>query len=149
MNAYHNMSCPPRSRVQKCVTLVGAQVCFSFRYIGLEMPGFDSSMPDALRDSIIQAWINTYVIHHQAELDALECPKGYMIGNVYENEAAVEKAQNVYHFRCSEPILTIAVLSRMSGNIYIPQRLPHLTCHSHGYNNIVSFPAKDVAQYKI
>ena len=146
MNAYHNMSCPPKSTMQKVIKPVGQQIVFNFKAASLHVPGDRMNLSDENRNSLIQKWLSEFIQKHQDEFDSVVRPMGYMIGSVFQNDNnCINSIETQYPgwIYCVDPLLTIAILCRMSGNIYIPQREPRLTCHSNGYDNIVIFPAKD------
>ncbi len=133
-NAYCNMSAPPRSQVQKVVRPVGKLLVFGFSCAGIQVPGDAPGLPDAVRDARIQDWLADFVRQHAAALDAAARPAGFMIGTAFADAGVADF--------CRDPLLTVAVLGRMSGRIYIPRRELGLTCHSAGYADRVAFPAK-------
>ncbi len=145
INAYCNMSAPPRSQVQKVVRPVGKLLVFGFSCAGLQVPGDVPGLPDTVRDARIQDWLADFVRRHAAALDAAARPAGFMIGTAFADPGEPLKdgmtASDVAGF-CRDPVLTVAVLGRMSGRIYIPRRELDLTCHSIGYADRVAFPAK-------
>ena len=111
MNAYHNMSGPPRTTVCQQVKPVGRQVVFSVYEIDFS---YGDDTP------------KTFLKSHRAELESIQRPTGFMIGVVCKvgngdklNNGATEK--DVYEI-CKDPILSISVLGRIAGNIYIPHR---------------------------
>ena len=141
MTAYHNMSCPPRSNINKVVQAVGEQIVFHFKHINLHVPGDKSLMSDAMRDALINKWLESYMSKHSAELDAISRPTGYMIGT------PIDLTQNsgIYHI-CCDPLLTVAIIGRISGMIYIPRREIRLTCHTPGFDTPIAFPQKYFSQ---
>lgn len=145
INAYCNMSAPPLSRVQKVVRPVGKLLVFGFSCAGLQVPGDAPGQPDTVRDARIQDWLADFVRQHAAALDAVARPAGFMIGTAFADAGMPlgggRTASDVAAF-CRDPVLTVAVLGRMSGRIYIPRRELGLTCHGVGYADRVAFPAK-------
>lgn len=141
MTAYHNMSCPPRSNINKVVQAVGEQIVFNFKHINLHIPDDKSFMPDAMRNALIKKWLESYMRKHSAELDAISRPTGYMIGT------PIDLTQNSgkYHI-CRDPLLTVAIIGRISGMIYIPRREISLTCHTPGFDTPIAFPQKYFSQ---
>ena len=144
MNAYHNVCCPPRSTIAISVKPVGKQILFNFSHANIRVPGDNPILQDDRRDKRIQIWLSKYILDHQAELDAVVRPMGYMYGIIPEEDKKDIVNLDVKYpgcRYCHDPILTIAILGRLSGNIYIPQRELRLTCHSPGLDNTIAFPA--------
>ncbi len=113
MNAYSNMSAPPRSEVPVVTHIVGKQIVFNIQHAGLD-PRLEANQTMQEKAVLAQEWINDFERKHKAELDAVSRPMGYMAGIPYSrgDDAIV----------CEDPILTVAILGRMSHGLYIPRR---------------------------
>ena len=148
MNAYQNMSAPPRSKIRNIVRPVGKQIVFDMWHVGLG-PSYNLEQPQYERDAIIQAWVEDFASKHKAELDAVPRPTGFMVGSICEDVNAplddlMRRHPGVYHV-CTDPILTVAILGRVSGLIYVPHRELRLTEDS--FINTIGFPAKYFPQF--
>ncbi|MBQ7187882.1 MAG: hypothetical protein IJR99_00545 [Kiritimatiellae bacterium] len=143
MNAYHNMSGPPLTTARQQVKPVGRQVVLDLRRVGLHAPGDNLKLPSAERDAIINDWLTRFVQDHKAELDAVKRPTGFMIGCICENVNQPLKGNDPKIYRvCGDPILTLAVLGRMAGMIYIPRRDINLSSSCAAYKDAIAFPEK-------
>lgn len=127
MNAYHNMSAPPRTTVCQQVKPVGRQVVFSIYEIDFSY-GDDAhkTFPPPRDFSSPQEWLDDFLKSHKAELESIRRPTGFMIGAVCKGGDGGKlyngaTAKDVYEL-CKDPILSISVLGRIAGNIYIPHR---------------------------
>ncbi len=108
--AYCNMSVPPRTKLERDIRPVGRQVL-----IGLSLAGFQPGDYANL--------LETFEREHSSALASAPRPQGYVIAvQVRENHVAV---QNVPP--CRDQALTLAVVSRIAGGLYIPRREPRLT----------------------
>ena len=148
-NAYCNMSAPPRSKIQKVVRPVGKQVAFNMDKIGLEDPSGWLTLTYADREALINDWLTDFVCRHKAELDAVARPTGFMVGSVCEafsgpQKTCMKEYPSTYIF-CTDPILTVAVIGRMAGLVYVPRRELRLTENS--FYDTFAFPAKYFPQY--
>ena len=148
INGYSNMSAPPRSTIRKVVRPVGKQIVFDMGRVGLG-PSYNLKQPQHERDAIIQAWVEDFVSKHKAELDAVPRPTGFMVGRISEDVNAplddlVRRHPGVYQV-CTDPILTVAILGRVSGVIYVPHRELRLTEDS--FFDTIGFPAKYFPQF--
>jgi hypothetical protein len=148
INGYSNMSAPPRSTIRKVVRPVGKQIVFDMGRVGLGS-SHNLKQPQYERDAIIQAWVEDFVSKHKAELDAVPRPTGFMVGSICEDVNAplgdlMRRYLGVYHV-CTDPILTVAILGRVSGLIYVPHRELRLTEDS--FFNTIGFPAKYFPQF--
>ncbi len=143
IDAYCNMSVPPQSKIQIVVRPIGKQVVFDLGRAGIRVP-CDLGRPSQECDKSVREWLAGFVSQHKAELDAVPRPLGFMVGSLCEEinaslEDLMRSHPGVYHV-CRDPILTIAVLGRMAGLIYIPQRELRLTDDS--FDDTICFPAK-------
>ena len=136
MNVYSNMSVPPRSTVHVVTHTVGMQVVFN-----LQNAGYDPRLKcnQTYQEKAVHAkeWIADFERKHKSELDAVSRPMGYMVGSVYspEDDAIV----------CTDPILTVAILGRVSHLLYIPRRdLGWCACL---VGSEICFPAKYFPQF--
>ena len=148
MDAYSNMSAPPRSKVKMVVRPIGRQIVFDLGRVGLG-PSYNLKQPQHERDAIIQAWVEDFVSKHKVELDTVPRPTGFMVGSICEDINAplndlMRWHPGVYQV-CTDPILTVAVLGRVSRLIYIPRRELRLTEDS--FFDTIGFPAKYFPQF--
>lgn len=136
MNAYSNMSAPPHSDVHVVTHIVGKQIVFNMQYAGLD-PRLEANQTMQEKAVLAQEWIKDFERKHKAELDAVSRPMGYMAGIPYsEGDDAIV---------CEDPILTVAILGRMSHGLYIPRReLGWCACLVSGS---FCFPAKYFPQF--
>lgn len=114
MNAYCNMGVPPRTAVKQIVRPIG-------RYVEFNIYDADFSPPfKSPKDFCVpQDWLGDFLSHHGDALDAIQRPSGYMIGycghkdiSYYGDDCRI----------CRDPILTVAILGRVAGTLYIPHR---------------------------
>ena len=142
MNAYANMSAPPRSNVHVATHPVGKQIVFNMQYAGLD-PRLEEHQTMQEKAVLAQEWIADFARKHKAELDAVSRPMGYMVGISYsEGDDAVVCDDAIV---CEDPILTVAVLGRVSRLLYIPRR--ELGWHACLVGASICFPAKYFPQY--
>ena len=148
MDAYSNMSCPPRTKIQKVVRPVGKQIAFDLEKAGLEEPGPDLLLTLDEREAMFNDWLSDFVSQHRAELEAVPRPTGFMVGSVCEEilgppKDTMKRYSDLYHV-CTDPILTVAILGRMAGLVYVPRRELRLTEDS--FSRTIAFPAKFFSQ---
>ena len=136
MNAYSNMSGPPRSSVHVVTHIVGKQIVFNMQYAGLD-PRLELNQTMQEKAVLAQEWIKDFERKHKAELDAVSRPMGYMVGISYsEGDDAIV---------CEDPVLTVAILGRVSHGLYIPRReLGWCACLVSGS---ICFPTKYFSQF--
>ena len=108
-NAYCNMSVPPQTRVRKVVRPVGRYVIFSIHTVSFKPP-FRSpkDFPSP------QDWLDDFLAQHREAIESVPRPSGYMVG--------YNGLMQDSHLFCADPILTVAILGRVSGGVYIPRR---------------------------
>ena len=143
MDAYCNMSAPPLSKAQITVKPIGRQIVFDLAYAGVGV-AYNGKKTDQQREADVQSWFEDFVRRHKAELDAVPRPIGFMLGSICEDINAplddlMRRHPGVYQV-CSDPILTVAILGRVSGLIYVPRRELRLTENS--LFDTIAFPAK-------
>lgn len=108
-NAYCNMSVPPHTRVRQIVRPVGRSVIFSIHTVSFKPPfGSPKDFPSP------QDWLDDFLVQHRAALESVPRPSGYMVG--------YHGLMQDSHLFCADPILTVAILGRVSGGVYIPRR---------------------------
>lgn len=114
MDAYSNMSAPPRSMVRRVVRPIG-------RYVKFDIYGVDFTPPFKSPQDFPspQDWLDDFLAQHGEALDAVPRPSGYMIG--YCNHKEISGYGDDCRI-CRDPVLTVAILGRVSGTMYIPQR---------------------------
>ena len=116
MNAYHNMSVPPRTTVNQTVKSVGEHLAFKMSEIDFSppfRPPGDFPTP--------QAWLDDFLATHQDALESVLRPTGFMVALVHEDSRRCQWRNRFWPF-CQDPVLAVSVLGRIAGNIYIPLR---------------------------
>lgn len=113
-NAYCNMGVPPRTVVKQMVSPVGRYVEFNIYDAYFTHP-FKSplSFPSP------EEWLDDFLVRHGEALEAVPRPTGYMIGHCSEKDFCHYGKD---HRICRDPILTVAILGRVSGTLYVPHR---------------------------
>lgn len=149
MDAYRNMSAPPRTTIRQTIRPIGKQIVFDLGCTGVGV-AYNGEKTDQQREADIRNWLEDFVRRHQAELDAVLRPTGFMVGSLCEDINApladlLRLHPGVYQV-CTDPILTVAVLGRVSGLIYVPRRELRLTIDS--VFNTIGFPAKYFPQFQ-
>ncbi len=109
-NAYCNMSAPPRSTVRKEIRTIGD--CLVFDIVAV------CGAPAEADEDARAAWLEAFVRKHGEALEAVPRPTGYLIATSLPSGAALQPGFRL----CQDPILTVAVVARLSGGIYIPRR---------------------------
>ena len=136
MNAYSNMSGPPRSSVHVVTHTVGKQIVFNMQHAGFD-PRLELNQTMQEKAVLAQEWIKDFERKHKAELDAVSRPMGYMVG--------IPCAFTGDEIVCEDPILTVAILGRTSHLLYIPRReLGWCACLVSGS---ICFPTKYFSQF--
>lgn len=146
--AYANIGGPPRTTIRQVVRPVGKQIVFSMRHLGLG-PSLDPKLSPCERNAAVQAWTGEFVRQHQAELDAVPRPSGFVAG---DSCGDIDKAgcdvkrwfPNAYQV-CEDPILAVAILGRVSGTLYISRRKLRLTEGT--LSAAIAFPARYFPQF--
>jgi len=113
-DAYCNMSVPPHTKVRQVVRPIGGYVKFDI-YGADFTPPFKS--PQDFQSP--QDWLDDFLAQHGEALDAIPRPSGYMIG--YNDCKCLSGYESNLRI-CRDPVLTVAILGRVSGAIYIPRR---------------------------
>ena len=127
-NAYCNMSVPPRTRIHKEVRPVGRHLVFDLARI--------AGVPADADESALADWLADYLGGHAAAVNAARRPGGYMIAIPLTRGAPLPSG----FLLCQDLALTVAVLTRVAGGIYIPARRPRLL--SAAVNAPLAFPEK-------
>ena len=114
-DAYCNMSVPPRTTVRQVVRPIG-------RYVEFNIYGADFTHPFKSPQDFPspQDWLDDFLAQHGDALDAVPRPSGYMIGDSSYKGSPYGYGDD--RRICRDPILTVAILGRVSGTIYIPHR---------------------------
>lgn len=141
--SYANFGGLPRATIRQVVRPVGKQIAFSMGHLGLG-PSLDPKRSSSERNAAIRAWTDDFVRRHQAELDAVPRPSGFVAGDSCGDiDAAgcdVKRWFPDAYQVCEDPILTVAILGRVSGNLYIPRREIRLSQAL--FSGSLAFPAK-------
>lgn len=114
MDVYCNMSAPPRTTIRQVVRPIGRYVEFDI-YAADFRPPFrpPKDFPSP------QDWLNDFLAQHAQALDAVPRPSGYMVGQCeYRGFSGYGYDCRI----CRDPLLTVAILGRVSGDVYIPRR---------------------------
>ena len=109
-NAYCNMSAPPKSRVHKEVRTIGSHIVFDLAILSwLNLRPDDRELGDSLQK---------FEIRNRDALAAVARPTSYMIAVPLPPHGPLPDGFAL----CKDQILTVAVLGRLAGGIYIPNR---------------------------
>ncbi len=109
-NAYCNMSAPPRSRVHKEVRPFGPHIVFDFAILSwLNLRPGDKELAESLKK---------FESRNRDALAAVSRPTGYMIAVPLPPRGPLPDGFTL----CKDPVLTVAILGRLAGGIYIPHR---------------------------
>ena len=113
---YANMSAPPLSKIQVTVKPVG-------EHVRVKLPSHCNSICSKLwsmnSDSDRASWLQGFVNEHRLELDAVVRPMGFIVAvNVKASDSSLFSSFPVV----DDWKLTLSLLGRMSGGIYIPRR---------------------------
>lgn len=105
MNAYFNMSVPPRSTVAWNIKAAGERLVFDLAVLP------DGETPEA------------FIGRHADELDAVKRPRLYMVAEPLGRDATLPEGYRL----CTDPLLAVAVICRTVNGLYVPNRaiLPH------------------------
>lgn len=127
---------------------IGKQIVFDAGCTGVGV-AYNGKKTDQQREADVRNWFEDFVRRHKAELDAVPRPTGFMVGSLCEDLNAplddlLRRHPGVYQV-CTDPILTAAVLGRVSGLIYVPRRELRLTVNS--VFDTIGFPAKYFPQF--
>ena len=109
-NAYCNMSAPPRSRVHKEVRPFGPHIVFDFAILSwLNLRPGDKELATILQK---------FESRNRDALATVSRPAGYMIAVPLPSHGPLPDGFTL----CKDPVLTVAILGRLAGGIYIPNR---------------------------
>ena len=132
------MSGPPRSKIQMTVYPVGPQfsICLA-DFLPEEYPDEDGTW--------VINWLERFIRDHRSELNSVPRPSGYMIAKWSK---AFPSGKEIPDVRCKDPVLAVAVLGRLAGDIYIPRREISFSNSYYGWEkSAYQFPAKYFPQY--
>ena len=137
MDAYSNMSAPPRSTIHVTVKPVGEHVL-------VKLPSHCNSICSKLwsmkSESDRASWLQGFVDEHRPELDAVVRPMGFVV----PVDAGVSDCSPFRDLPVVDDVfLALSLLGRMSGGIYIPRR--EIT-YSSSLFGCYAFPAKLLTQ---
>ena len=127
--AYHNMSVPPRARVERTVKTVGWHIVFDLAGV--------AGMPEKNRGETLSAWFDDFCRDNAAALEAAPRPSGYSMATPLPRDKPIPDGFRL----CADPILTVAVMGRVAGGLYIPRRGLHLNLDL--TDRLYAFPARD------
>ena len=125
-DAYHNMSVPPRTRVERSVKTVGWHVVFDL-----------ASFPKQNGVETLAAWFDAFCRDNAAALEAAPRPVGYSMATTLPRDKSIPDGFRL----CVDPVLTVAVLGRVAGGLYIPRR--ELRLNPDLADRLYAFPARD------
>ncbi len=112
MNAYCNMSVPPRTQVAWTIVPVGELLVFDLAFV--------AGAPRKAEEAEFREWFDAFARENAEALENVRRPDFYM-ASVKVTSSAMRK--HGYPL-CNDKILTFAIVSRMSDGIYIPGRQP-------------------------
>lgn len=130
IDAYHNMSAPPRSSIQKVVRPIGEGIVAGLDIDSALFHPLIAIPPENFEER--SRWLDDFVRAHKGELAAVRRPTGYIIpreATAYEEKSCPRAGV----------MLSLSLLGRMSGGIYIPGR--DIRYGHHIFESYV-FPAK-------
>ena len=120
MNAYQNMSAPPRSTIRVTVKPVGEHILVKLPCHCNSLYGKLTSMKS---DSDRSAWLQGFVNEHRPELEAVVRPMGFIVPIIVPIKARVSDSSPFRSLPVvDDSFLSLSLLGRMSGGIYIPRR---------------------------
>ena len=128
-DAYHNMSVPPRTRVQRTVKTVGWHIVFDLALV--------AGLPEKREGEILTAWFDDFCRDNAAALEAAPRPVGYSMATPLPRDKPLPDGFRL----CVDPVLTVAVLGRVAGGLYIPRR--ELRLNPDLADRLYAFPARD------
>ena len=153
MNGTHyDFSLPVLPHDFKRIRPVGEQLIFDFHRAGLEIPGDKPLYTTDERTALIDDWLRKYEEAHRPELESVGRPSGFMVGVRLreDGDLSPRKLEKQYPGRflwCEDPVLTVAVLGRVSETLYVPRRELRLSCEfvglpsrTTGFNGTIAFP---------
>ena len=124
VNAYANMSVPPRSHeVRRIAPPPGGLLAFNLV----------AALPAHVPPEAALAWFRRFAAEHAAEIAAAPTPHCFIVPQI----VPASPAQTPWHeghrpevplpfvtgtATCADPVLVAAVLGRVAGNLYIPGR---------------------------
>ena len=142
MNAYQNMSAPPRSTIRVTVKPVGEHVL-------VKLPSHCDSIRRKLwsmnSDSDRASWLQSFVNEHRPELEAVVRPMGFIVPIIIPIKARVSDSSPFRSLPVvDDSFLSLSLLGRMSGGIYIPRRKITYSSSLFGW---YAFPVRHFPQY--
>lgn len=136
----HNMSCPPRSKVDFEQTQLEKYIAFNPKDLA-GLLGNENMTADELKTAV-----ENYVKNHPDIERIIEKPTGYMIGEVgvMNNENKItSKSKTVFDYEvCKNLELMIVVLCSTVGDLYIPDR--QMSFENTKFDKILLFPKNEV-----
>lgn len=136
----HNMSCPPRSKVDFEQTQLEKYIAFNPKDLA-GLLGNENMTADKLKTAV-----ENYVKNHPDIERIIEKPTGYMIGEVgvMNNENKItSKSKTVFDYEvCKNLELMIVVLCSTVGDLYIPDR--QMSFENTKFDKILLFPKNEV-----
>ena len=135
-SAYHTLMRPPSYTLRQVIRPVGPQVLLALEAVAWAPP---FQPPSAFPTP--EAWLADFLRTHAAALEALPRPSGFLIATPAPAAELPEGCR-----LCTEPLLTVAVLGRVAGNLYIPRRAIALGAWCTAGTR-VCFPAEHFPQF--
>lgn len=136
----HNMSCPPRSKVDFEQTQLEKYIAFNPKDLA-ESLGNENMTADELKTAV-----ENYVKNHPDIERIIEKPTGYMIGEVgvmNDENKITNKSKTVFDYEvCKNLELMIVVLCSTVGDLYIPDR--QMSFENTKFDKILLFPKDEV-----
>lgn len=136
----HNMSAPPKSRVDFEQTQLEKYIAFNPKDLA-ESLGNENMTVDELKTAV-----EDYVKNHPDIERIIEKPTGYMIGEVgvmNDENKITSKSKTVFDYEvCKNLELMIVVLCSTVGDLYIPDR--QMSFENTKFDKILLFPKDEV-----
>ena len=117
VNAYANMSVPPRSHeVRRIAPPPGGLLAFHL------VAALPAHVPTNSPPEAALAWFRRFVAEHAFEIAAAPVPCRFLVVQVLDGLEPLRRLSGSDLPVCADPTLTAAVLGRVAGNLYIPGR---------------------------
>ena len=128
MNAYCNMSVPPRTAMAWQVKSVGGRLVFDLaRVAGLPVESDESK----------KTWLTDFIQTSEPALSATVRPLRYTVAELLPRTVALSNGYRL----CDDPLLAIAMICRTVNGLYVPQR--RLSVPADGFTWLYAYPEKD------
>ena len=128
MNAYCNMSVPPRTAMAWQVKSVGGRLVFDLAHVaGIPVES----------DEAKKAWLTDFIQANGTALSATVRPLRYTVAELLPRTVALPNGYRL----CDDSLLAIAMICRTVNGLYVPQR--GLSVPADGFTWRYAYPEKD------